>query len=194
MTPTHIGVPPRFSAAVRTLHRFDWDSRISVGSLDPAASLAPHVAGLSAEIFSQGAQLASGRLILLHDPAGSEVWQGDFRCVTFAQAELATDLVYDPLLAEVGWSWLMDALDQAGASYTRESGTITTTASTPFGTKKDEEPFSQIEVRASWTPLLPHEDGLATHLDAWQGLLCHLGGIPIHESVVAIGSRLAPSH
>ena len=78
-------------------------------------------------------EVGSGRLVLLHDPAGNAAWQGTFRCVTFARADVDPEMVTDPLLASVGWSWLIDALEAHGAEYMAPSGTVTSVASESFG-------------------------------------------------------------
>ena len=54
--------------------------------------------------------VATGRLVLLHDPAGQDAWDGTLRLVTYVTAELEPELASDPLLPAVGWSWLTDAL------------------------------------------------------------------------------------
>ena len=63
-------------------------------------------------------ELASGRFVLLHDPSAPEPWGGEWRAVTFARAELEPELATDPMLGEVGWRWLIDALDDHAASAT----------------------------------------------------------------------------
>jgi len=180
-----IGIfPLPFAAAVHDLSCFNWDHRIHISELAPPSHIAPYAAAIDADIVVDQEDVGSGRLILLHDPHGNDSWEGDFRCVTFAQAEISTDMVHDPLLADVGWSWLIDALRTHDASYRGASGTITVTASTPFGTKQDEQPQSQIEIRASWTPLLDDEHSLAVHLEAWQDLLRYIAGIPPESDTV----------
>ncbi|MDR0283982.1 MAG: DUF3000 domain-containing protein [Propionibacteriaceae bacterium] len=187
-----IGILPLpFAAAVHDLTTFHWDGRIHVSELEPPTHIAPYAAAVDADIVAAGDDIASGRLILLHDPAGNETWGGDFRCVTFAQSDVTTDMIRDPLLAYVGWSWLTDALAYRGAEYVGESGTITTTSSIPFGTKQAEDQSSQIEIRASWTPLLNGERTLSAHLEAWQDLLREIAGLPPDETVVPLLSRLA---
>ena len=101
---------------------------------------------------------AAGRLVLLHDPAGNAAWQGTFRCVTFARAEVDPEMVSDPLLAQVGWSWLIDALASHGAEFVAPSGTVTSVSSESFGGMADEDPSAEVEVRASWTPVLDRRD------------------------------------
>jgi len=190
-TPHHVGILPLpFAGAVHDLNVFHWDRRISVSELEPPTHIAPYAAAIAAEILDGDDEVASGRLILLYDPAGNDLWEGHFRCVTFAQSEVTDEMIHDPFLAQVGWSWLTDALQSCGARYGCESGTITTTSSTPFGTKEDEDQLSHIEIRASWTP--DDDDSLTPHIEAWQDLLRQIAGIPSgDESVVALPLRSA---
>ena len=55
--------------------------------------------------------------MLLHEPDGHEAWNGEFRLVTLARAELEPEMAGDPLLPEVSWSWLTGALDGRGAGH-----------------------------------------------------------------------------
>ena len=52
----------------------------------------------------------SGRLILLHDPAGQDAWEGTFRLVCFVQARLEREQLGDEMLPMIAWSWLTEAL------------------------------------------------------------------------------------
>ena len=47
-------------------------------------------------------------------------------------------MVTDPLLASVGWSWLLDALASHDAEYVAPSGTVTSVSSESFGSMSDE--------------------------------------------------------
>ena len=91
--------------------------------------------------------------MLLYDPAEPEPGAAPFRVVCFAQAPLETEIGLDPFLAEVAWSWLVDALDARGAHYDAASGTATKIISTGFGELAAQGDGAQIELRASWTPL-----------------------------------------
>ncbi len=64
-------------------------------------------------------EIASGRFVLLHEPGGQDTWEGEFRCVTFLSADVDEAMQDDPLLPEVGWSWLLDSLSAADANLTR---------------------------------------------------------------------------
>ena len=59
------------------------------------------------------------------------------------------------MLTEVGWAWLVEALDDRGAAFRAESGTVTRTASESFGAISDRAPSGDVEIRASWTPTTP---------------------------------------
>jgi hypothetical protein len=175
---------------VAQLHDFDWDERWIVSSMDPPQHIAPFAAAIDADIRRDG-DLASGRLILLHDPAGNDIWHGDFRCVTFCQADVSAEMAHDPFLPEVGWSWLMDSLTSRQAQFVAESGTITTTASTPFGSRQADPATAQIEMRASWTPLLQAGNGLTDHIAAWQDLISAVAGLPpLSNTVIHLSDRL----
>ena len=104
--------------------------------------------------------LASGRLVLLHDPEGQDGWDGVLRLVMYVRAELDRELATDPFLPAVGWSWLTDALEVSGASWTALGGTVTETSSARFGDISGPTRTDDLELRASWTPtdagLLPH--------------------------------------
>jgi hypothetical protein len=130
--------------------------------------------------------IAEGRLILLHDPAGHEAWEGVFRLVTYVTSELDAEMATDPFLPEVGWSWLTDALDHNGAHYKAAAGTVTQTLSTRFGDLSGTPPTADIEIRASWTPL---DRELAPHLEAWCSLLSSTAGLPPPGVAALPGAR-----
>ncbi len=104
----------------------------------------------------------------------------------------------DPLLPEVCWSWLTDALQARGLAYGEPSGTVTRAASHYFGGLAARPAASQIEIRASWTP----REGLggvpdtAAHLASWCDLLAQIAGLPPagpgDSSVVTLPQRRGP--
>ena len=133
-----------------------------------------------------GDDVGSGRVVVLHDPAGNDAWSGTFRCVAYARAEIDPELVSDPLLAGVGWSWLTEALDAHGAEYVMPSGSVTCVSSESFGGMADEPPTAQLEIRASWSPV----GDLTPHVEAWGELLCTAVGLPpVPEGVATMPSR-----
>ncbi len=142
--------------------------------------LAPHALALSAEVTRDGSEVASGRFVVLHDPDGQEGWRGDTRVVAFVSAEVDPEMAADPALAEVGWQWLSEALDERGAEHTAAGGTVTRTSSKRFGQLEEPDETNEIEVRASWTAVAGPSGAveLGRHLRAWCDLLCSTAGLP----------------
>ncbi|MBP8537624.1 DUF3000 family protein, partial [Streptomyces sp. MK37H] len=102
----------------------------------PPRRLAPYSYALEAVVTGAAGddeELAEGRLILLHDPAGHDAWRGAFRLVTLVHADLEPEIAADPLLPEVCWSWLTGALEARGLPYGEPSGTVTRASSHYFG-------------------------------------------------------------
>ncbi|GAB1693769.1 DUF3000 domain-containing protein [Krasilnikovia sp. M28-CT-15] len=181
-TPT---APEAFTRAVDGLRAAAPRAEILLEEIAPPQRLAPFGFALSATVLRDGDEVASGRLILLHDPAGHDAWRGNLRLVTLVTAELEADLAGDPLLPAVAWTWLTDGLDQHGAAYTAIGGTITQTASTRFGELAGPPPTADLEIRASWTPT---SDDLGAHLHGWCGMLASTAGLP-PPGVTALADR-----
>jgi hypothetical protein len=140
--------------------------------------IAPYAAALTADVIDPAdpeGELATGRFVLLHDPAGPDTWAGTWRVVTFARAALEPELAGDPMLSEVGWSWLTDSLKGRALVWTAEAGTVTRVVSESFGGLADRAASVEMEIRASWTPV---RGALTEHLRAWADLLCTIAGIP----------------
>jgi DUF3000 family protein len=187
--------PDAFLRAVEELTSAPWRSELHVEELPAPQRIAPYSAAITADVLVNGGEeLGSGRFVLLHDPAGNTAWQGTFRCVTFARADIDPEMVTDPLLPSVGWSWLIDALESNGADYEAPSGTVTSVSSDSFGGMASEPSRAEIEIRASWTPqLLAEGTGLSPHLAGWAELLCTLAGLPpLPAGVVMMPSRRKP--
>ncbi len=173
-----VAAPAEFRRALDAITEARWRPELAVEDIPAPQRIAPWSAALTADVLVGDDEIGNGRLVLLHDPAGNDAWQGTFRCVTFARADVDPEMVTDPLLARVGWSWLLDALEAHDAEFTAPSGTVTSVASESFGGMAENEPRAEVEVRASWTPVLQDGDGLAAHLGAWAELLCTTAGLP----------------
>jgi hypothetical protein len=178
--------PEAFRVAVEEMHSARLRPEIFCEEMPAPQRIAPYASALSADVTIEGDDVGTGRLVLLHDPAGNEAWAGTFRCVAYARAEIDPEMANDPLLAEVGWSWLTEALDAHGAGYTAPPGTVTKVSSESFGSMSDEEPSAQLEIRASWTPT----SDVKAHVEAWGELLCTAAGLPpVPEGVASMPSR-----
>jgi hypothetical protein len=156
--------------------------------------LAPSAVALTAEMSDPDDASASGRFVLLHDPDGVDEWDGCFRAVVFARANLEADLVDDLLLHDVGWSWVTESITNAGAHATQLGGTVTRSSGRSFGTMSDRPGDGYVEIRASWTPVEVAETGdpmddLGLHVTAWLDLLAQAAGLPpLPQGVTHVGA------
>ena len=172
------GEPSAFREAVDALQATRLRPEVVVSVTPPPRRLAPYAFALTASIEADGEELADGQLVLLHEPDGHEAWHGDFRLVSLGRAQLEPEMAHDPLLSEVGWSWLVDSLAQQGARYAEPSGTVSRCSSQFFGGLAERPSTTDIEIRASWTPLVSSPADFAGHLRAWCELLCLCAGLP----------------
>lgn len=185
--------PAAFIAAVEALRAASHRSELSLAEIPAPGGIAPWSVAFSADVHASAhegdSSLGTGRFVLFHDPEEPDAWGGPFRVVCYAQAPLEAEIGVDPFLADVAWSWLVDALDSGGADYTSASGTATTTMSTGYGELAANRDVAQLELRASWSP---SGLGLASHVEAWGELLCMLAGLPpTAEGVSLLSARRA---
>ncbi|WP_141015918.1 DUF3000 domain-containing protein [Nocardioides sambongensis] len=182
-------VPAEFATAVAQLRSARFRSEIFCEEMPAPQRIAPYAAALSADVTDEDDdEVATGRLVLLHDPAGNDAWHGTFRCVAYCRAEIDHSLATDPMLADVGWTWLQDALEAHGAEHVAASGTVTRVSTESFGAMADDPGSAQVEIRASWTPVDPADT--TAHVEAWAELLCTAGGLePVPEGVAVMPSR-----
>ncbi|KJL46285.1 hypothetical protein RS84_02912 [Microbacterium hydrocarbonoxydans] len=187
----HPDAGSEFEAAAAELRETVFRADITVREIPTPQGLAPYAIALAADVRpgDDGESVyGTGRFVLLHDPEGPAAWDGTWRIVLFAQAPLETEIGTDPLLADVAWSWLIDALDSRNAAYHSASGTSTKTLSKGFGGLAVEGDGAQIELRASWTP----EGPFRPHVEAWAELVGMLAGLPPgSEGIAVIGARKA---
>ena len=156
-------------------------------------TLAPFAAAFAATARIGGAEVASGRFVLLYDPAGQQGWAGPLRVIVYIRADLEPEIAADQMLGEVAWSWLTEALDARTSGYAAPSGTVTRVVTEGFGAKREEPQVTGFELRASWSPVgmaglpgppgapgpaEPEQAGLDGHLAAWCGAMCAAAGLP----------------
>lgn len=159
--------------------------------IEPAPApqrLAPHALTLVADAaptlttstLSSLSESATGRFVLLHDPDGVDEWAGTFRVVVFARCDVEPEMLVDPFIHEVAWSWVTDALSSVAVA--QVGGTVTISSGTSFGTMAERPGDGLVEVRASWTPVSLDDQGVVDsmpdHLHAWIDILARLAGLP----------------
>jgi hypothetical protein len=172
-------VPAPFRAALAALDGVRPRDEITLERIAAPQRLAPFAFALGARISDPAGEeddeIAVGRFIVLHDPAGHEAWDGTTRCVGYVSASTDEHMVDDAMFSEVAWSWLTDALVDTGASHRAVGGTVTRTASTRFGDLAGPEHTVDVEIRASWTA---GDETLDRHLLAFLDVLGNAAGLP----------------
>ena len=186
--------PAEFREAVATMATARLRPEVLCEEMPAPQRIAPYSSPLSADVTVEGVALGTGRLVVLHDPAGNDAWDGTFRCVAYVRAdtEPETDSDDSRVFCAAAWSWLAEALDSHGAAYGAISGTVTRVVTESFGGMADEAPTSQVEIRASWTPLAVDDAplDLRPHVEAWSQVLCSAAGMPpVPEGVAVMPSR-----
>ncbi len=178
------GTPHDFVALVAELRSASLRAELELAELPAPQRLAPfaHAVAVTVHDPVTDLEIGSGRLVVLHDPAGVDSWSGTYRFVIFATCEVEGEIARDPLLPDVAWSWLIDALDGCGVDYTALGGTVTATSSARFGDIAGDERSDDVELRASWTAIGPPS---LRHLAAFGALLAVAAGLP-PEGVAAI--------
>ena len=184
--------PFSFDELVELLRTFTPRDEIILEEVPAPQKLATHSFAFTADI-SNGAlgeseeEVASGRFVILHEPGGQDTWEGDFRCVTFMRADVESEMQEDPLLPEIGWNWLLDSLAAAGAEFNAPSGTVTRVSSASFGKLSPRTSDSEVEIRASWSPVIKVPSDIFLHVQGWCNLITEIAGLPpVPEGVASI--------
>jgi hypothetical protein len=172
--------PAAFRAALEALARVRARPEIVLEHIPAPQRLAPWAHALAARVAEPDGEgdeleIATARFIVLFDPEGHESWNGTTRCVGYLSAATDEELVDDTMFSAVAWSWLTDALTDAGAGHHNVGGTVTRTASTRFGDLAGPEHTVDVEMRASWTA---ESSELDRHLLAWLQVLGNAAGLP----------------
>ena len=190
------GLPARFRAAVEQVRAARMRAEVLLNDVPAPQRIAPFATALGADVSMNGDEIATGRLVLLHDPDGNDSWDGRWRCVTFVRAEVDPEMVRDPLLSGVAWSWLDDAWQARNLVIAAPSGTVTAVLSEGFGGIESDGLSAQVEVRASWTSRGRRRRGsdaipdIRAHVEAWGDLLCCAAGLPpVPAGVVPLPAR-----
>jgi hypothetical protein len=173
-------VPAAFQHALDTLRRTLEEDPIrpelELEDMPAPQRLAPYSAAIAAAVIRDDEEIAMGRLIVLYDPEGRSGWVGQFRLVAYIRADLEPEFAGDELIGSVAWSWLLEALERAG--YGGASGTITRAVSESFGEKEGEPATTELELRASWSPVGAGQIDLSCHVAAWCEVMCMAAGLP----------------
>ncbi|QOR48542.1 DUF3000 domain-containing protein [Trueperella pecoris] len=185
--------PAEFVTALESLKGQHFRPELHIGQIPGPTRIAPWAVALQAEVNDSPDNdpdylRGSAKFVVLHDPEGQPAWNGTFRVVIHAQAAMDAEMGDDPLLGEVAWTWLIDALDGAGASYHSLNGTVTRVFNETFGGLHINSSRVELELRASWTPQTPY---LTEHLHAWADFAASMAGLgPWSDQVVSLARKV----
>lgn len=177
--------PAAFAASLESLRRVQYRAEFTVREAPAPARLAPFGYAQTVDVEIGDDLVGSGRLVILHDPAGQPTWEGTTRVIAYIDADVDLEVAADPVLPEVGWAWLNEALTESDASADALGGTVTQVFSRSFGVMESREPEGRLQVRASWTPVDPTE--LIPHARAWALLTASACGLtPSSDGVTSL--------
>ncbi|WP_299303662.1 DUF3000 domain-containing protein [uncultured Brachybacterium sp.] len=197
-----------FRAAIDAMTDAPQRSEFSWRTIPAPSRMAPSTWACTGEILVHDDELASGRLVILHDPAGQESWDGTYRMVALVQAQLEPEFAVEAMLGDVAWSWVTESLELHEAE-SRELGcTATRVVSQSYGALASRASTVDVEMRVSWTPepLAATADSgaqqssgpedppaidLVPHFAAWTAMLAAAGGLPPAPPRIA---PIAPTH
>jgi len=183
-----------FERLVDLLRTFTPRAEVALIEVPAPQKLATFAFAFSADVSNglladEEDEVASGRFVLLHEPGGQATWDGEFRCVTFVSADVDPVMQEDPLLPEIGWSWFLESLERNQCVFNAPSGTVTRVSSASFGKLSPRNDDAEIEIRASWTPIITEPQELIKHIESWCNLISEVAGLPpVPEGVSAISS------
>lgn len=197
-----------FRAVIDAMTSAPQRPEFSWSSIPAPSRMAPSTWACTGEIVLQDEELASGRMVILHDPAGQESWDGTYRMVALVQAQLEPEFSVEAMLGDVAWSWVTESLELHDADARELGCTATRVVSQSYGALASRASTVDVEMRVSWTPepptaqALPDPGGsaaatgvdaidLAPHFAAWTAMLAAAGGLPPAPPRIA---AIAPTH
>lgn len=193
-------IPAEFAGVTSLLREARNTDNVTISEIPAPARLAPYSYALSAEVRADETflhasgesieELATGRIVVLYDPSAPDEWEGRFRVVSYIRAELEHELGNETMLGHVAWTWLEDAWESNGCEVRAAGGTTTRVLSESFGTLASRPATIDLELRASWTPVISSPEDIGDHFEAWIDLLCTVAGLPpLPEGVSALPGR-----
>lgn len=181
-------IPNEFAASLDVLRRLQYRSEFTVTEAPAPSRLAPFGYAQTVDVEFDGHLVGNGRLVILHDPAGQPSWEGTIRVVSYVDADVDLEVASDPMLTDVGWSWLAESLAEAEAPATALGGTVTQVFSQSFGVMSSRAPEGRLQVRSSWTPT--QTEDLVPHVRAWALLTAAACGLaPASDGVARLSRR-----
>ncbi len=173
MSQNRADAPREFREVLSSIAKADVRSDVRLAEVPAPNRIAPYAVALTGEVVSPDAGEASGRLVLMHDPAGQDAWEGTLRVIALVKAAVEPEVGADELWGQVAWSWIRDALHDV--PHHALGGTVTKITDEAFGEIAEHGTQVRVEMRVSWTP---ESTDMAMHVRAWADLLGSCAGVP----------------
>ena len=183
--------PIEFQVAARPLAQPFLRSELDTKQIEAPVGIAPFALAFAAQVpdtTETPLHRGIGRIVFVHDPDQAETWGSNMRVIAYVKSPAELDLGKEDDSANYYWELLNRALNNHSAKFTAEAGTITKMSSTGMGSIASDKPSTEIELRASWTPL---DGNLEPHLAAWQDLIAAMAGFAIEGETVIPLSQIS---
>src|SRR5699024_9353800 len=168
--------PKTFRVALDQLRQATTRTEVELNEIPAPSKLATYAVAMGAEVTNaDGDASAVGGFILLYDNQHSDIWDGNFRIVTYIRTSIESDLGEDPMVSAGAWTSSLAPLHAGEARYRQRGGTATRVVSKGFGMLDHQYETIDLELRASWTPSGDH---LNRHLTGWRDMVCTFAGLP----------------
>lgn len=175
LTAEAVTPPSEFLEALLSLRAVTPPPHLSLTEIPAPQKITPFSAALHVESPSEDGDIpaTTGRFVILYEPKKVTDWAAKTRIIVQVRSEMDAEMGADPLLGEVIWTWLHDALDQNSVDSHRLKGTVTRELSETFGNLQLTRSNVEVELKASWST---DSKDLAPHLQAWLDLVSHVFG------------------
>lgn len=187
--PTDSDVPEPFTNALTSLRMGARDVTLDLTEIPGPTRAAAYSVALSGSLADPDdpeAEIADGNFVVLYD--GDDGGPGAFKVIVMIRAELDAEMSIDPLLPDVAWTWLEEALARFTDSSDDLGGAVTRTITTNHGRTEAHADSVELELRASWAARTPE---LGDHLQAWAQALRACAGQPIaHHGVTTLHTKM----
>jgi hypothetical protein len=185
------GAPNEFFLACSRIATAPLRKELSIKQIPSPESIAPFAVAFAADVPDGKDSVMHrgvGRVVFLFDTEQQATWASNFRVIAYAKSPIEVDMSEQPDLPNYWWGNLRRTLELNSASYSNEAGTLTRITSTGLGALTVDDPYSEIELRASWSP---QELDLSRHFLAWQDLVASMAGYALEAEVQTLRAKRA---
>ncbi|MGP7961046.1 DUF3000 family protein [Sanguibacter sp. A247] len=171
-------VPAQFAQALVSLRSAAAGTGIALTEIPAPSRAAAYAVALSGSLVRPEApddEVADGTFVVLYDPPVTPVDDGAFRVIVLIRAALDEEMSGDPMLPEVAWDWMLEALEGCPVPGIEAGGSVTRTITTHHGAVAGRPEEVELELRASWSTKDPE---VGAFLVSWARVMRQFAGVP----------------